>query len=150
MKQRATSKSKTYTKPELREKLKEKILESSKGGAKGQWSARKAQLLASEYKKAGGGYKTSKTNGLKDKKSPGAKLVAWTKEKWGYISKRDEQKPKSKRGRYLPEKVREELTEGQKKSQNAKKRKAGGVGSRASYSKGVLKLFKRKRKGKKK
>lgn len=47
-----------YTKPGLRERLFKKIKESSKGGNPGQWSARKAQLLASEYKKAGGGYKS--------------------------------------------------------------------------------------------
>lgn len=46
-----------YTKPTLRKKLFEKIKASSKGGDPGEWSARKAQFLASEYKKAGGGYK---------------------------------------------------------------------------------------------
>ena len=46
-----------YTKPELRKRLFEKIKAGSKGGDPGEWSARKAQLLASEYKKAGGGYK---------------------------------------------------------------------------------------------
>ena len=47
----------TYTKPTLRESLKRKIMASSKGGDAGEWSARKAQMLAAEYKKAGGGYK---------------------------------------------------------------------------------------------
>jgi len=46
-----------YTKPTLRKQLFEKIKAGSKGGAPGQWSARKAQFLATEYKKAGGGYK---------------------------------------------------------------------------------------------
>ncbi len=46
-----------YTKPTMRKKLFEKIKAGSKGGDAGEWSARKAQLLASEYKKAGGGYK---------------------------------------------------------------------------------------------
>jgi len=46
-----------YTKPEMRKRLFNKIKAGSKGGDSGQWSARKAQLLASEYKKAGGGYK---------------------------------------------------------------------------------------------
>jgi len=46
-----------YTKPELRKRLFNRIKAGSKGGNSGQWSARKAQLLASEYKKAGGGYK---------------------------------------------------------------------------------------------
>jgi hypothetical protein len=46
-----------YTKPELRERLFKKIKAGTKGGDPGEWSARKAQLLAAEYKKAGGGYK---------------------------------------------------------------------------------------------
>ena len=46
-----------YTKPELRKSLFKKIKAGSKGGDPGEWSARKAQLLATEYKKAGGGYK---------------------------------------------------------------------------------------------
>ena len=46
-----------YTKPTLRKQLFEKIKNSDKGGSPGQWSARKAQLLAKEYKHAGGGYK---------------------------------------------------------------------------------------------
>ena len=47
-----------YTKPELRRRLFNKIKAGSRGGKPGQWSARKAQLLALEYKKAGGGYKS--------------------------------------------------------------------------------------------
>lgn len=46
-----------YTKPGLRKRIFEKIKAGSKGGDPGEWSARKAQLLAREYKKAGGGYK---------------------------------------------------------------------------------------------
>ena len=46
-----------YTKPTMRKNIFNRIKSGSKGGKPGQWSARKAQLLASEYKKAGGGYK---------------------------------------------------------------------------------------------
>jgi hypothetical protein len=46
-----------YTKPSLRKRLFEKIKAGGKGGAPGQWSARKAQMLAREYKAQGGGYK---------------------------------------------------------------------------------------------
>ena len=46
-----------YTKPGMRKELFNKIKAGSKGGDPGEWSARKAQLLASEYKKKGGGYK---------------------------------------------------------------------------------------------
>lgn len=45
-----------YTKPALRKRLFEQIKAGSKGGAPGQWSARKAQMLAKAYKDAGGGY----------------------------------------------------------------------------------------------
>ena len=46
-----------YTKPSMRKSLFEKIKAGSKGGNPGQWSARKAQMLAKEYKAKGGGYK---------------------------------------------------------------------------------------------
>ena len=46
-----------YTKPTMRKRLFERIKAGGKGGAPGQWSARKAQMLAQAYKKAGGGYK---------------------------------------------------------------------------------------------
>ena len=46
-----------YTKPGMRKRQFQRIKAGSKGGAPGQWSARKAQMLASAYKKAGGGYK---------------------------------------------------------------------------------------------
>jgi len=46
-----------YTKPTLRKSLFNKIKAGSKGGKPGQWSARKAQMLAREYKAKGGGYK---------------------------------------------------------------------------------------------
>jgi len=45
-----------YTKPTMRKNLFNKIKAGSKGGKSGQWSARKAQLLAKQYKDAGGGY----------------------------------------------------------------------------------------------
>jgi hypothetical protein len=64
MPRKSTTKSKSkvnqagnYTKPAMRKRLFEKIKAGSKGGKPGQWSARKAQLLAKEYKAKGGGYK---------------------------------------------------------------------------------------------
>jgi hypothetical protein len=65
----APSKSKTkskvnqagvYTKPGLRKTIFNRVKAGSKGGDPGEWSARKAQLMAKEYKAAGGGYKTKK------------------------------------------------------------------------------------------
>jgi len=46
-----------YTKPTMRKNLFNKIKAGSRGGRPGQWSARKAQLLAAEYRKKGGGYR---------------------------------------------------------------------------------------------
>ena len=46
-----------YTKPTMRKRLFERIKAGTKGGKAGQWCARKAQLLAKEYKAKGGGYK---------------------------------------------------------------------------------------------
>ena len=46
-----------YTKPTMRKRLFNKILRGNKGGRAGQWSARKAQMLARQYKAKGGGYK---------------------------------------------------------------------------------------------
>ena len=45
-----------YTKPEMRKRLFNQIKAGGKGGAPGQWSARKAQMLAKQYKAKGGGY----------------------------------------------------------------------------------------------
>ena len=46
-----------YTKPGMRKRLFERIKAGSKGGKPGQWSARKSQMLARQYKEAGGGYR---------------------------------------------------------------------------------------------
>jgi hypothetical protein len=47
-----------YTKPTMRKALFEKIKAGTAGGDPGEWSARKAQLLAKQYKAKGGGYKS--------------------------------------------------------------------------------------------
>ena len=46
-----------YTQPGMRKRIFSRIKSGSKGGNPGQWSARKAQMLAKAYKAAGGGYK---------------------------------------------------------------------------------------------
>ena len=46
-----------YTKPNMRKRQFQRIKAGSKGGPAGKWSARKAQMLAQAYKKAGGGYR---------------------------------------------------------------------------------------------
>jgi hypothetical protein len=54
----AVNASGNYTKPAMRKRLFNQIKSGTKGGNAGQWSARKAQLLARAYKKKGGGYKS--------------------------------------------------------------------------------------------
>lgn len=46
-----------YTKPGMRKALFNSIKAGGKGGAPGQWSGRKAQMLAKKYKQKGGGYR---------------------------------------------------------------------------------------------
>lgn len=59
MKKKSTvNKAGNYTKPGMRKSLFNSIKAGSKGGNPGQWSARKAQMLAKQYKAKGGGYKS--------------------------------------------------------------------------------------------
>ena len=106
-------KSANYTKPELRERLKQRILSGSKGGRPGQWSARKAQLLAIAYKKAGGGYKGGKSQKQRS-------LVRWGKEKWRTSDGKPAIRGRVTR-RYLPAKAWEKLTPEQRAATNRKK-----------------------------
>lgn len=93
-----------YTKIGLRERIKNRLMAGSKGGNPGQWSARKAQMLAKEYKSEGGGYKGPKKEGQKS-------LTKWTREEWGTKSgKPSTQGPQATGERYLPKKAREALS----------------------------------------
>ena len=56
-KKSTVNKAGNYTKPTMRKALFNTVKAGSKGGKAGQWSARKAQLLAKKYKAKGGGYK---------------------------------------------------------------------------------------------
>lgn len=93
-----------YTKPSLREIIKDKIMASDKGGKPGQWSARKAQLVASEYEKSGGGYSGPKSKSQKS-------LSKWSSEKWGTKSGKPSIQGEDATGeRYLPKKSLTKLT----------------------------------------
>ena len=106
----------SYTKPGLRESIKRRVLAGSKGGRPGQWSARKAQLVAQQYKKAGGGYTGSKSSKQKS-------LSKWTKEEWGTKSgKPSTQGSKATGERYLPKKARQALSKKEYAATSAKKR----------------------------
>ncbi|KAK7527541.1 uncharacterized protein IWZ02DRAFT_511278 [Phyllosticta citriasiana] len=99
-----------YTDPELREQVKEEIKEGDKGGAPGQWSARKAQMMASEYKKRGGDYTTSK-----DEQDQSQKNLSD-----GHAKQSD-----GTEKRYLPKKAWENMSEG-KKEETEKAKVEGG------------------------
>jgi SAM-dependent methyltransferase len=109
-----------YTRPDLRERLKRKIIAGSKGGNPGQWSARKAQLLAAEYEKAGGGYTGKRSASQRS-------LSKWTKEDWRTKSG----KPSLETGeRYLPAAAITALTSAEYAETSRAKRKATGQFSR--------------------
>jgi hypothetical protein len=99
-----------YTKPDLRERLKKQIMASGKGGDPGEWSARKAQLLATEYEKKGGGYSGSKTAAQKS-------LSKWTGEKW----RTSDGSPSEGKKRYLPDKAWGSLSSAEKAATNRAK-----------------------------
>ena len=108
-----------YTKPGLRERIKNQVMAGSKGGKPGQWSARKAQLVAQKYETAGGGYTGEKTGAQK-------KLSKWTKEKWRTSDKKPADRPGGTT-RYLPDKAWKKLSPAEKAASNKKKQ----AGSRA-------------------
>jgi hypothetical protein len=109
------------TNPKLWEEVKTKVTNGSKGGKAGQWSARKAQLAVSEYKKRGGGYKGDK--------AADNHLVQWTHEDWGTKSG----KPSGKaHERYLPKAARAKLTNKDYKRTTAKKRTDTAKGNQSS------------------
>lgn len=111
-----------YSKPALRERLKNQIMRGTKGGAAGQWSARKAQLLTQAYEKAGGGYTGSRTKAQKN-------LGKWTKEEWGTRSgKPSTQGPKATGERYLPKKAIKSLTRAEYAATTRRKRAGTAAG----------------------
>ena len=104
---------KNYDKPELREKLKAKVMAGDKGGRPGQWSARKAQLLAHEYAAAGGGYTAKRAESQKH-------LEQWTEEKWQTRDGKPAADGKATH-RYLPKKAWDKLSAAEKKKTDVKK-----------------------------
>ncbi|KAK5705679.1 hypothetical protein LTR17_021459 [Elasticomyces elasticus] len=115
-----------YTDPDLRDEVKQEIQQSDKGGAPGQWSARKAQFMASEYKKRGGGYNTDK----KDQDESQKHLSKWSEEEWqtkegSGTAKQDD----GTRKRYLPKKAWEKMSE-EEKQQTEDKKEEGSKGGK--------------------
>jgi hypothetical protein len=115
-----------YTDNALRERIKKRVMAGTKGGKAGQWSARKAQLVAQEYEKAGGGYTGGKTKAQKS-------LSKWTGEEWGTKSgKPSTQGPKATGERYLPKAAREALSPQEYAATTRAKREATKAGKQVS------------------
>ena len=110
----------TYTDPDLRERIKEEVKAGDKGGKAGQWSARKAQLVASEYKKQGGGYTTDKEHEPEQARH----LDRWTEEDWQ--TKDGEARARDGKGthRYLPKEAWERMTPQEREETDKVKRES--------------------------
>ncbi|MFC0004864.1 hypothetical protein [Micromonospora siamensis] len=110
-----------YTKPELRDQLKEEIKASDRGGRPGQWSARKSQLLTKEYQKRGGGYQ-----GPRDERQQS--LRHWGEQKWQTRKGTTRARHDGETDRYLPEQAWKELTPEQQRATDARKRRESRSG----------------------
>ncbi|KAJ5086257.1 hypothetical protein NUU61_007564 [Penicillium alfredii] len=115
-----------YINPDLRDQIKQEIHGGDKGGKTGQWSARKAQLVASEYKKRGGNYTTSKDQAQDASQKH---LDQWTKEEWqtqegsGTARQADDT-----RKRYLPKQAWEAMSNTEK-ARSARRKASDAVAS---------------------
>ncbi len=109
------------TDPALWERVKAEVTAGTKGGRKGQWSARKAQLATRLYQERGGGYEGGK--------SPDNALRQWTEEDWGTRSGKDSGRTGE---RYLPRKARDELSHAEYDRTTAKKRRDTKAGKQFS------------------
>ncbi|MGH3147362.1 MAG: DUF5872 domain-containing protein [Rubrobacter sp.] len=110
-----------YTHPELRERIKEEIKESDKGGKPGQWSARKSQLLTQEYEKRGGGYKGDKDESQKN-------LEKWTEEEWQTQEGEARARSGDETARYLPQEAWEKMSDEEKRETEKEKREGSRRG----------------------
>lgn len=99
------------TDPDLWETVKAEITAGAKGGRKGEWSARKAQMAVAAYKKRGGTYK--------DKPDVDNSLHQWTQEDWGTKSGK---KSGDTGERYLPKAARDSLSNEEYRRTTARKK----------------------------
>lgn len=106
-----------YTKPALRERIKKQVMSGSKGGDPGEWSARKAQLVAQKYEAAGGGYTGEKSSAQKS-------LTKWTGEKW----RTSDGTASEGKKRYLPDAAWKALSPAEKAATNKAKAEGDAKG----------------------
>ncbi len=102
-----------YTDPALREKIKREVVAGDKGGRAGQWSARKAQLVAHEYEAQGGGYKHARDEAQQS-------LKDWGDEHWQTADGKQAIQGEETH-RYLPGEAWKELAPEEKKATDSKK-----------------------------
>ena len=95
--------------PGLWKRIVARVKAGTKGGDAGEWSARKAQLAVSLYKKSGGRYSGAK--------SPSNSLSNWTKQNWTTSTG----KPSKGKLRYLPKKAWAALSPSQRAATNKAK-----------------------------
>ena len=122
----------TKKNPELWKRIVSQVKSGTKGGDAGEWSARKAQLAVSLYKKAGGSYAGPKRS---------TSLSKWTQQNWRTKSG----KPSSETGeRYLPEKAIKSLSSAEYAATTRAKREGTAKGKQfVAQPKSVAKKVKK-------
>lgn len=113
-----------YTDPDLRDRLRAEIQAGDKGGRPGQWSARKAQLLARAYASAGGGYLTDKAHEGEQARH----LDEWTAEDWQTRTGSARAREGEETARYLPRAAWEALPDEEAERTDRRKRQASRKG----------------------
>ncbi len=106
-----------YTDPELRARLKEDIKAGDRGGRPGQWSARKSQLLVSEYEQHGGGYRHDG-----ERTASQQHLQEWTEQEWHTADGGDRARGSDGTSRYLPDAAWQLLSDEEKRATDRRKK----------------------------
>jgi len=110
-----------YTDPELRARLKEELEAGDRGGRPGQWSARKSQLLVTEYERHGGGYRHSG-----ERTESQEHLQQWTEQDWHTADGGAEARDGTSTARYLPDAAWQLLSPEEQAETDRAKRDADG------------------------
>ena len=110
-----------YTDPELRARLKEEIKAGDRGGRPGQWSARKSQLLTTEYEGAGGGYTHEG-----ERTEAQEHLGEWTKQDWHTSDGGSDARGEDGTARYLPAAAWELLSPEERRATDRAKKDGDG------------------------
>ena len=110
-----------YTDPELRARLKEEIKAGDRGGRPGQWSARKSQLLTTEYEGAGGGYRHEG-----ERTEAQQHLEEWTKQDWRTSDGGGDARGEDGTARYLPDAAWELLSPAERRAADRAKEDGEG------------------------